>query len=52
MPARPPITEFRRRLGEGLDIPEWYTYPEIVQELRLYGEMLAEKPDPEIFART
>ncbi|MFQ6018770.1 MAG: bifunctional sulfate adenylyltransferase/adenylylsulfate kinase [Kiloniellaceae bacterium] len=26
-------TEFRRRLGEGLDIPEWYSFPEIVEEL-------------------
>ncbi len=27
-------TEFRRRLTEGLEIPEWYSYPEIVEELR------------------
>ncbi len=27
-------TELRRRLREGLEIPEWYTYPEIVKELR------------------
>ncbi|WP_455380825.1 bifunctional sulfate adenylyltransferase/adenylylsulfate kinase, partial [Acidihalobacter prosperus] len=27
-------TELRRRLREGLDIPEWFTYPEIVSELR------------------
>ncbi|MEM9533320.1 MAG: bifunctional sulfate adenylyltransferase/adenylylsulfate kinase [Pseudomonadota bacterium] len=27
-------TEFRRRLREGLDIPEWFSYPKIVQELR------------------
>jgi sulfate adenylyltransferase len=27
-------TEFRRRLQEGLDIPEWFSYPEVVQELR------------------
>jgi len=27
-------TEFRRRLREGLDIPEWYSYPEIMDELR------------------
>jgi sulfate adenylyltransferase len=26
-------TEFRRRLREGLDIPEWYSYPEIIDEL-------------------
>ena len=27
-------TEFRRRLREGLEIPEWFSYPKIVQELR------------------
>ncbi|MFQ5735279.1 MAG: bifunctional sulfate adenylyltransferase/adenylylsulfate kinase [Thermodesulfobacteriota bacterium] len=27
-------TEFRRRLAEGLDIPEWFSYPEVVSELR------------------
>jgi sulfate adenylyltransferase len=27
-------TEFRRRLREGLDIPEWFSYPGVVQELR------------------
>ena len=27
-------TEFRRRLQDGLDIPEWFSYPEIVEELR------------------
>lgn len=27
-------TELRRRLREGLEIPEWFTYPEIAQELR------------------
>ena len=27
-------TEFRRRLREGLEIPEWYSYPEIIEELR------------------
>jgi sulfate adenylyltransferase len=27
-------TEFRRRLSEGLEIPDWFTYPEIVEELR------------------
>jgi sulfate adenylyltransferase len=26
--------EFQRRLQEGLDIPEWYSYPKILQELR------------------
>ncbi|MFG0329612.1 MAG: bifunctional sulfate adenylyltransferase/adenylylsulfate kinase [Phycisphaerales bacterium] len=27
-------TEVRRRLSEGLDIPEWFSYPEVVAELR------------------
>ena len=27
-------TEFRRRLREGLDIPEWFSYPDVVAELR------------------
>jgi len=27
-------TEFRRRLQEGLDVPEWFSYPEVVEELR------------------
>jgi sulfate adenylyltransferase len=27
-------TELRRRLNEGSDIPAWFTYPEVVQELR------------------
>lgn len=27
-------TELRRHLTEGLDIPEWFSYPEVVQELR------------------
>ena len=27
-------TEFRRRLREGLEIPEWFSYPTIVAELR------------------
>jgi sulfate adenylyltransferase len=27
-------TEFRRRLIEGLEIPEWFSYPEVVDELR------------------
>ncbi len=26
-------TEFRRRLSEGLEIPDWYSYPEIIEEL-------------------
>jgi sulfate adenylyltransferase len=27
-------TELRRRLSEGLEIPEWYSFPEVVKELR------------------
>ena len=27
-------TELRRRLREGLEIPEWYSFPEVVKELR------------------
>ena len=27
-------TEFRRRLQDGLDIPEWFSYPEVVDELK------------------
>jgi len=27
-------TELRRRLREGLDIPEWFSFPQVVQELR------------------
>ncbi|MBA4325997.1 MAG: adenylyltransferase [Rhodobacter sp.] len=27
-------TELRRRLREGLDIPEWFSFPEVVSELR------------------
>lgn len=27
-------TEFRRRLREGLDIPAWFSYPEVIKELR------------------
>ncbi len=27
-------TELRRRLSEGLDIPEWFSFPEVVEELR------------------
>jgi len=27
-------TEFHRRLNEGLDIPEWFSYPKVVEELR------------------
>jgi sulfate adenylyltransferase len=28
-------TELRRRLRDGSDVPEWFTYPEVVKELRL-----------------
>ena len=27
-------TELRRRLDKGIDIPEWFSYPEVVEELR------------------
>jgi sulfate adenylyltransferase len=27
-------TEFRRRLQEGLEIPEWFSFPKVVEELR------------------
>jgi len=27
-------TELRRRLHEGLDIPDWFTYPQVIEELR------------------
>ncbi len=27
-------TEFRRRLQEGLEIPSWFSYPKVVEELR------------------
>ena len=27
-------TELRRRLDKGLDIPEWFSYPKVVEELR------------------
>ncbi|HVS12417.1 MAG TPA: bifunctional sulfate adenylyltransferase/adenylylsulfate kinase [Thermoanaerobaculia bacterium] len=27
-------TELRRRLAQGLDIPEWFTFPEVAEELR------------------
>ena len=28
-------TELRRRLREGSDIPEWFSYPEVIRELRM-----------------
>jgi sulfate adenylyltransferase len=28
------VTEFNRRLHEGLDIPEWFSFPRVVDELR------------------
>ena len=28
-------TELRRRLSEGLEIPEWFSFPEVVDQLRL-----------------
>jgi len=27
-------TEMRRRLSEGLEIPDWFSFPEVIQELR------------------
>jgi sulfate adenylyltransferase len=27
-------TEFRRRLQEGLEIPDWFSYPDVIEELR------------------
>ena len=27
-------TELRRRLSEGLEIPEWFSFPQVVEELR------------------
>jgi sulfate adenylyltransferase len=32
--ARLSGTEFRRRLREGIEIPDWFSYPEIIGELR------------------
>ena len=29
-------TELRRRLDKGLEIPEWFSYPEVVKELRRF----------------
>lgn len=28
-------TELRRRLQEGLEIPEWFSYPEVIEELKI-----------------
>jgi sulfate adenylyltransferase len=27
-------SEFRRRLREGIDVPQWFSYPEVIEELR------------------
>ncbi len=36
-------TELRRRLDKGLEIPEWFSYPEVVQELRFSQPPLNER---------
>lgn len=36
-------TEFRRRLTQGLDIPEWFSFPEVVAELRRTHPPLSER---------
>lgn len=36
-------TELRRRLDKSLDIPEWFSYPEIVEELRATQPPLNER---------
>lgn len=36
-------TELRRRLDKGLDIPEWFSYPEVVEELRATQSPLNER---------
>ncbi len=36
-------TELRRRLREGLDIPEWFSFPAVVQELRRTSPPRAEQ---------
>lgn len=36
-------TELRRRLDKGLDIPEWFSYPEVVEELRATQPPLNER---------
>ncbi|MGR3493717.1 bifunctional sulfate adenylyltransferase/adenylylsulfate kinase [Citreimonas sp.] len=36
-------TELRRRLREGLEIPEWFSFPEVVQELRRTSPPRAEQ---------
>ncbi len=36
-------SELRRRLGKGLDLPDWFSYPEVVDELR--------KAQPPLFER-
>ena len=36
-------TELRRRLSEGLDIPEWFSFPEVVRHLRTFHPPRAEQ---------
>ncbi|PWE29449.1 adenylyltransferase [Maritimibacter sp. 55A14] len=36
-------TELRRRLREGLEIPEWFSFPEVVEELRRTSPPRAEQ---------
>jgi len=36
-------TELRRRLDKGLDLPEWFSYPEVVSELRRSQPPLSER---------
>jgi len=36
-------TELRRRLGEGLEIPDWFSFPSVVQELRRSRPALAQQ---------
>lgn len=36
-------TELRRRLDKGLDIPEWFSYPKVVDELRRSQPPLTER---------
>ena len=36
-------TELRRRLQEGLEIPDWFTFPAVVEELRERSRRAAEQ---------